>query len=132
MLRLLPHVRKALLGRHPLGTFSTAMQPHSSLSGAFGKDLPDLLEPPSPTSSSEPPRFLDLTFGTGGHTQTFLDRFPGCHVVASDCHRRAHEAALEMEASSAGGGNVIPIRAKFSQVLQHVFFCQCSVKCFIQ
>ena len=60
--------------------------------------------------------FLDLTFGSGGHTSRLLDACGRCVVVAADADRASHEAAVEM-AGRYPGGALVPVRARFTRIL---------------
>lgn len=60
--------------------------------------------------------FLDLTFGSGGHTSRLLDACGDCVVVASDADAASHAAAAEM-AGRYPGGALVPLRARFSKIL---------------
>lgn len=44
-----------------------------------------------------PAKFLDLTFGAGGHTKALLKKFPNCTVYALDRDNRAIELANELK-----------------------------------
>ena len=57
--------------------------------------------------------FLDLTFGSGGHTSRLLDACGDCVVVAADADAKSYEAAAEM-AGRYPGGALVPLRARFS------------------
>ncbi len=40
--------------------------------------------------------YLDMTFGSGGHTKLLLDHCPECTVIASDADRRSFDEAAEL------------------------------------
>jgi hypothetical protein len=40
--------------------------------------------------------YLDLTFGSGGHTQLLLNHCPQCKVISSDADRLSYHAAMEL------------------------------------
>jgi len=60
--------------------------------------------------------FLDMTFGSGGHTSRLLDACGDCVVVAADADAASHEAALEM-AGRYPSGALVPLRSRFSKIL---------------
>ncbi len=76
----------------------------------FAKEILSYLTPKSGQ------RFLDLTFGDGGHSSMLLDNCPEVSVVAVDCDRRAYETAVDMEEDMDVPGRLVPLRARFSQV----------------
>lgn len=65
--------------------------------------LPVLLEPVvSALTEGGAGRFLDATFGGGGHTRALLERDAGNHVVALDCDPEAIERGRALEAAFEG------------------------------
>ena len=55
--------------------------------------------------------FLDMTFGSGGHTSRLLDACGDCVVVAADADAASHEAALEM-AGRYPSRALVPLRSR--------------------
>ena len=62
-------------------------------------------------------KYLDLTFGSGGHSQLILDACPGAQIVASDCDSQAINRAKEL-ARSYPDNALVSNRAKFSEVAE--------------
>lgn len=59
--------------------------------------------------------FLDMTFGSGGHTSLLLGHSTDIRVVASDCDRSSFQAATDLAARNPAGA-LTPLRARFSEL----------------
>lgn len=71
--------------------------------------------------------FIDMTFGSGGHSRRLLDTNKNIKIIAVDrdplAIRRAHELAAEVANKSAKFGlkqSVIPVHGKFSTVMRNI------------
>lgn len=62
-------------------------------------------------------KYLDLTFGAGGHTQHLLDSAKDITVYALDRDPVAYESAVH-KASSLLNGQLYPLLGKFSDLPQ--------------
>lgn len=60
-------------------------------------------------------KFLDLTFGAGGHTRRLLNSTDGITVYALDRDPVANELAIKLK-SETSNGEVIPLLGKFSDL----------------
>lgn len=65
-------------------------------------------------------RFLDMTFGAGGHSALILKHLPTCHLLASDCDPKA-EAMAEEFALVHSDSTFSFIKAKFSDLPNKLF-----------
>ena len=65
---------------------------------------------------SRPKFLLDMTFGSGGHTNLLLDHKPDLvdQIVVCDCDRVSYNEAKELRARN---NKVLPIRTKFHKLL---------------
>ncbi len=71
-----------------------------------------------------PGKFLDMTFGGGGHTRAILEGNPGNTVVAVDCDPEAHARAEKIKADYPGRFEFVDsffdevaVKGKFSGIL---------------
>jgi len=60
-------------------------------------------------------KYLDLTFGAGGHTKHLLKSAKNITVYALDRDPVAYELAIQ-QASSVSSGNLYPLLGKFSDL----------------
>ena len=60
-------------------------------------------------------KFLDLTFGAGGHTRKLLNSSDNVTIYALDRDPTAHELAIQL-ASETTNGQIIPLLGKFSNL----------------
>ena len=71
------------------------------------------------SSSARPLRVLDMTFGSGGHSNLILEQCESdeveVEVVASDCDLGSYLAAQELS-ERFDADQLIPVRAKFSDL----------------
>ncbi|ALC46525.1 CG14683 [Drosophila busckii] len=75
-------------------------------------------------------KYIDMTFGAGGHTRRLLDSCPEATVYALDRDPTAHELAQRMSEEPAYAGRLVPLLGKFSelpQLLQQVNICRHSI-----
>ncbi len=66
-----------LLRLRPALVAAVSRRKSSSLSGVFGEQVLHYFEGATVHSTTRQPTFLDLTFGSGGHTRSLLEHFPG-------------------------------------------------------
>lgn len=79
----------------------------------FYKEVLDILQPQSDHI------FLDMTFGSGGHTNLILDTCKGCRVLASDRDSNSIALAKHMSLKHPHGA-LTPILSKFSELPSHL------------
>lgn len=63
-------------------------------------------------------KYIDMTFGAGGHTRRLLDSCPEATVYALDRDPQAHELAQRMSAAPEYAGRLVPLLGKFSELPQ--------------
>ena len=60
-------------------------------------------------------RYLDASFGIGGHSSLILNSNPDCSVYAVDCDKGSHQLASDLS-KHYSPNRLIPIRCKWSQL----------------
>ncbi|EDV91289.1 GH14890 [Drosophila grimshawi] len=63
-------------------------------------------------------KYIDMTFGAGGHTRRLLDSCPEATVYALDRDPIAYELAQRLSQESAYAGRLVPLLGKFSDLPQ--------------
>ncbi|XP_070063780.1 probable methyltransferase-like protein 15 homolog [Drosophila virilis] len=63
-------------------------------------------------------KYIDMTFGAGGHTRRLLDSCPDTTVYALDRDPLAHELAQRMSQENDYAGRLVPLLGKFSELPQ--------------
>lgn len=61
-------------------------------------------------------KYIDMTFGAGGHTRRLLDTCPQTTVYALDRDPQAHELAQRMSAEPDYVGRLVPLLGRFSEL----------------
>ena len=105
-----------LFSRHYKISQSRTYQALCCVSTKFGSHVPvmagEVLSMLEPKDNS---KFLDLTFGAGGHTRQLLGSANHVTVYALDRDPLAYELAIEL-ASKTSNGEVFPLLGKFSDL----------------
>ncbi|XP_017855645.1 PREDICTED: probable methyltransferase-like protein 15 homolog [Drosophila arizonae] len=114
MQRFLTRLRLTAIQNRPYTAAATASTPAEA-----APHVPVLCETAIEYLQPKPGgKYIDMTFGAGGHTRKLLDSCPETTVYALDRDPVAHQLAQRMSQEQNYEGRVIPMLGKFSDLPQ--------------